>query len=127
MGVLIRCNSTRCEKELIVTAAEAEAPFRCKEKGCKSEMSDVLQREHPLLFVIKKGSLSLATVRDGKAVFQKPPKHSKALFFTAEDAGRMMDWLVEKEQRNRSEYNVARADWDRGSEITSFDKLFEDQ
>jgi hypothetical protein len=39
----------------------------------------------------------------------------------------MMDWLVEKEQRNRSEYNVARADWDRGSEITSFDKLFEDQ
>jgi hypothetical protein len=119
MGSLIRCNSNRCEKELIVE--EADAPFECKEKGCKSTLSDVLNPVWPLLFVVKKNSLSLVCMKDGKAVFEKlRSQSSKAPFFIIEDANKVVDWLVETKQGVRRDYSIEPADWDRGSTITVF-------
>src|SRR5580704_14593334 len=113
--MLIRCSY--CQTEVIVR--EEPLSFKCKfkegkrRKECGRTTYDILRTDIPELFAVKDGGSFLHDVRDGVGIFRADPK---ALFFTQENADRVISRLAEIEEHDRDYYHTAPAAWERGSE-----------
>lgn len=123
--MLIRC--TYCETEVIVK--EEPSSFKCKfkegrrRKECGHTRYDILRTDIPELFAVKDGGSFLHAVREGVGIFEAEPR---GLFFTQEDADRVIGRLAEIEEHDRDYYHTAPAAWERGSysQITRFENLW---